>query len=237
MHPELNKYIADKRTHGLSDEAIKDNLVAGGWNETTVSAALRGDASEVPAPPPPPAGPVVSPIAAGGQPAPVAVVQNFTTTGLEYIIMFISLWVTATSIGFLAHEMVNNALANDTSNTYSFAGFDQMSVAALIVSLPIFTILFLRLKKRENNDASIKNDPSRKKAVQLTLIVTFLTGLLNVIGYIYGLLTPATSGTSDYIGIGASTQGGIINLAHTLITLLIAGGIFAYYWHDEHKKD
>lgn len=211
----------------MADDVIRTNLIAGGWNAELIDPALKGEMSDVPPPPPAPT------VAAQATP-PVAVVQNFSTRGLEYVIMFISLWVSASSIGFLAHQALSNAFGVN-SDSYSFLGFDQMSIAALVVALPIFTILFLRLKKAERNDPTVKNDPSRKRAVQLTLIITFLIGLGNVIGYVYSLITPPVTNTYDAALVG-SGQSGIINLGHTAITLIIAGGIFAYYWHDEHKK-
>ena len=213
---EINDYINKKRSEGLSDADISTKLIAAGWSQAQVSAALTGVEDDVPRPP--------EGVPHPGQ-QPVTVVQTFSTRGLEYIIMFISLYVTASSIGLLLHDMVS-ALFN--SADYNDYGYSSMATASLIVSLPIFTVLFLRLKKAELNDPTIKNDPSRKRAVQLTLVVTFITGLIKIISYIYSLMN---------LGGGEFETSPVQDLLDTIITLGIAGGIFAYYWIDEHRKE
>lgn len=39
--PELQKYIADSRTNGMSDEHIKATLLSQGWKEQDLSAVLK----------------------------------------------------------------------------------------------------------------------------------------------------------------------------------------------------
>jgi hypothetical protein len=235
MNASLQQYIEAARTKGHQDDRIKHDLVAAGWDPKMVSTGLAGDDDDL-VPPPPPPGAGHGPSHGEDQTSrPQAVVQTLTTRGLEYIIMFIALGVTALALGSLLHSNVNNLLGNGdgsfTSNTVSFAA------AALVVALPVLAVLFLRLKKAELADPALHHDPSRKRAVQLTLIVTFLVGLGNIIFFVYSLM----SGQNDsyqYNALGSRAAGSLVgDFIHLVITLAIAGGIFAYYWLDEHRKD
>jgi hypothetical protein len=234
MDPQIKTYVDEARKKGLKDPTIEANLVVAGWDPKLASAALNVDES-FPAPKPttpfvsqhaPSAGPL-----AGSQGAPIAVVSNFTTRGLEYIIMFIALGVAATSLGFILHDTIDMLMGNSDS---FYGGIVSYATSALVVSLPIFLVLFLRLKKAELGDAALLHDPSRQRAVQLTLIITFIIGIWRIISYVYSLLN-AGSNTNDYSALSGTTSA-VGNFLHMLITLGIAGGIFAYYWFDSHKK-
>ena len=222
MDLSLRHYIKAARAKRHSDEQIKRDLLSAGWNAKTVTAGLAGE--DLPVPPPP----------VEVARAPRSVVQTFSTRGLEYIIMFISLGVAALSLGSLLHSNINTVFGStDTSTIASSVSF---SAAALIVSLPIFIVLFLRLKKLELSDPGLLQDPSRKRAVQITLVITFLIGLGNIIYFVYSLMTGGTE-TSSYNMMGSQASPGIIgNFIHLVISLAIAGGIFVYYWRDEHHE-
>lgn len=132
--------------------------------------------------------------------------------------MFLALTIAALALGSILQIAVTQAFSADSdwSGFYTYAG------SALIVSAPIFIILFWRLKTAELRDPKIRLDSSRKKGVQSMLVISFLVGVGNIIGYVFGILN-GDSQISE-------------NTAHLLVTLLIAGGIFTYYWIDEHRK-
>jgi hypothetical protein len=219
MNQDLIDYIKQARAHHVGDDEIKNSALVAGWDEKIVEAALKSNLNLL-APPPPP-NQQQGRHAAQNDPRPLAVVQNMTTRGVEYAIMFIALGSSAIALGFLLHNMVNRALLNTRSFEDSFV---SISSAALLVSLPIFALLFLRLKRAELKDATLYHDPSRRKAIQLTLIITFLIGLYVVISYVYSLLN------------SANDTNVVANLLHAAITLFICGGIFAYYWQDIHVE-
>lgn len=226
----LQDYITKAREKGHSDDRIKHDLVAAGWEAAMVKAGLAGDDDLIP-PPPPPSG------RSSASAQPVSVVQNLTTRGLEYIIMFIALGVTALSLASLLHSNVNNVMGNGDSGMLGNNSAVPLATAALVVALPVFAVLFLRLKKAEAADPDLHHDPSRKRAIQLTLIITFLIGLGNIIYFVYSLMTGDTGSTAEYNAVGSQSYTGWLgNLIHLVITLAIAGGIFAYYWFDEHHK-
>jgi hypothetical protein len=236
MNHQLLQYIEFARKHKMEDGDIRANLVSAGWDGEQVDAALEADGKALLMPPPPPAPAGSSALVGGviatpsGTPAtPIAVVQQRTTKGLEYTIMFVALGASAISLGALLHNTVDSSFGGQGStDLVSFAA------SALIVALPIFIVLFLRLKKAELVTPAIRSDASRRHAVQFTLIVSFVWGLFRLITYIYSLLNSG-SGSSTFLGSDNSSP--IANLLHTLITLAIAGAIFAYYWLDEHRKD
>ncbi|HSX01190.1 MAG TPA: DUF5671 domain-containing protein, partial [Candidatus Saccharimonas sp.] len=128
----------------------------------------------------------------------------------------------------LLHSLVDTlfGFTNDLNGITAYAS------PALIVALPIFAILFLRLKKAEDAEPAIRSDPSRRHAIQLLLIVAFAWGIGRLIVYIYSLLNG--NGADSYLGSNITAPLG--NFLHTLITVTIAGGLFAYYWIDEHRE-
>ncbi len=223
-HQALTDYIAAARKKNHPDDQIKHDLIAAGWNAKAVVAALKGE-DDLPVPPPPPGN--------GGSEAPRAVVENFSTRGLEYIIMFIALAVSAIALGSILHSSIN-ALFGSGESILGSGGSVPFAASALVVAFPVLAYLFLRLKKAELTDESLRHDASRKRAIQLTLVVTFLVGLGNVIYFVYSLM--AGNDNNSYNSFGSSASNAVLgNFVHLVITLIIAGGIFVYYWHDEHK--
>jgi len=226
MNQEIADYVKKARDGGASDEEIRKNLVLFKWPTESVDAVLKANL-DLPVPPSP--SHVTS--ASAGSPAPIPVVRNMTTRGLEYFIMFIALWITATSFAWLVHNLVNQAFSSG-SQSYP-DNLTSLATPALLVAVPIYSWLFLRLKKAEQNEPSLRTDPSRRHAIQLTLVVTFIIGIADVIAYLYSLL----SGIGASSLVGSTSSNGFADFLHMLVTLAVAGGIFVYYWRDIHQKD
>lgn len=174
---------------------------------------------------------------AGDAEHPLAVTQVYSSYGLEYIIMLISLAVTAVGLGSMLDAVID--LAGSKSASLVGALLNPYAEAALIVSLPIFILLFLRLEAREESDSTLLADASRRRGIQVTLIISFLVFISQLIGYIGGLLS---SGSDSYQGavnlLSTAPTGGsaVVQLLHALVGLVISGGIFGYYWVKLHKK-
>ena len=222
-HQALSEYIAAAREKGHSDDQIKHDLIAAGWDKKMVSAALMPDA-DLPVPPPP---------TETDPSSPRPVVQNLSTRGLEFIIMFIALGVAAVALGSILHSSVNTLFGSNESILGS-GGSVPFAASALVVAFPILAYLFLRLQKAELANPSLRLDASRKRAIQITLVVTFLVGLGNVIYFVYSLMSG--NNNDSYNTFGSSAANSLLgNFVHLVITLAIAGGIFVYYWRDEHQ--
>jgi hypothetical protein len=222
-YPALSDYVAAARKKDHSDVQIRQDLVSAGWDKKLVLAALATDA-DLPVPLPPPENDART---------PRPVVQNFSTRGLEFIIMFIAMGVSAVALGSLLHSSVNT-LFGSNEPILSSGGSVPFAASALVVAFPVLAYLFLRLKRAELANPLLRNDASRKRAVQITLVVTFLVGLGNVIYFVYSLMSGGDS--SSYNTFGSSSANSLLgNFVHLVITLAIAGGIFVYYWRDEHQ--
>lgn len=148
---------------------------------------------------------------------PTPVVQVLSPRGVEYVMLTIALFTAA--IGLTAILL---CLVNGQTGLMSLS----LPVSLLIVGLPIFAGLFLRLKKAELNNPSLKLDQSKRRSTQTTQIISFVVSLFTVVGLLVSIFA-AISGSAGDVGKG---------IASALITLIIFGGILAYYWWDEHRS-
>lgn len=237
---ELHNFVQHARQKGLHNQEVKELLLEAGWSHSDVVTALYGEGLHVPKPLHTSAVPAVSatmqpmaPLSQSNQ--PLSVVQTVSTRGFEYAIMFFSLLASAFSLGLILQTFIASHFATSVSS----AGYDYyddssqgvytFGVTVLLVTLPIFIMLFLRLKKAELVSPDLKKDASRRRMSHLTQFVTFLFGIGYVVYFVYALIN------------GVADDGSTGNLAETfwqtLTTVVIAGSIFAYLWRDEHATN
>jgi hypothetical protein len=166
-------------------------------------------------PPPPPIEERPALTSIGGQSVPV--VKVLSIRGVEYAMMTIALWVTASSLGWILLNVINGS-----------AGFDFVVVptSALIICLPIFAALFLRLKKAEIANPELRLESSKRRLSQWTQILAFLAIIINCITFVYEILQKF--GSDSKISLPKS-------FASLVVILVIAGGLLFYYWRDEHN--
>ena len=148
---------------------------------------------------------------------PVPVVKVLSTRGVEFAMMTIAMWVVAGTIGWIILSLVNG------SNSYNDL---VVPMSALITGLPIFAFLFLRSRKAELADPSLKMEPSKRRWTQLSQMLAFVICFSNIGFFVYAILQHFGSGSAPSIGKE------LINL---VVVLAIAGGILTFYWADEHK--
>lgn len=208
---ELVSYIKQARASKMPDETISINLLTSGWNKVDVEASMQqGDFLPVPKPPSP-----TYPKTEGTQ-------GSSMWDAFEHILMFLSLYILATSIALTLYFYVDKWIpgASQTSYGYDLAtssyGLPLLRgyLASLIVSYPFFAFLFLRVTKRTQKNPEMRHLKVRKQLIYFTLIVTFIIVMLNVISIIYGFLN------------GNVTVNFIL---HFIITIGISGIIFGYY--------
>jgi len=138
----------------------------------------------------------------------------------EYIILFIALYASTISLGGITKNAIDQFVPDNTSTTYiySLSEFNEVTlrsyVAAIIVFYPIFSLLFLHLKKLELATPQLKNVKARKMCIYITLIITFLITAGSITSTLYGFLAGTTTSNS---------------LLHFIATLFISGGVFVYY--------
>src|SRR3989344_4998615 len=133
-NPDLEKYINSAREQKIPDSEIREQLVKAGWSESDVTSALSPKStSNINLPPPP-------------------VPQFGMWVTFQYILLFISLYVTATALSSILHYGVDDFIQDPIDKT-SY-GYDRYSIfdyfgllfgdailihlATLIVSFQIF---------------------------------------------------------------------------------------------------
>ena len=150
-------------------------------------------------------------------PDPMPVVKMYSTRGVEYGMMTIALWFAASSLAWVVINIVNG------SSNFNFL---VVPVSVLITSVPVFGILFLRLRKAELADSGLRLEPSKRRWSQLTQFLAFIVCLVNLVYLVYSLLQHfANDGTNNVAKAAGSVA----------VVLVIAGGILVYYWLDEHR--
>lgn len=204
VNSELEKYITEAKEKGASNEIIKSELLKHDWSEVEVTEALnpKGKSVNLPSPPVPRFGMWVS---------------------FQYIILFICLYVSATSLGGILHNGVDKYIQDNLDKTingfsrYSNDFFLQGYLAGIIVTFPIFIVLFLILKRQIVIKPAIRNLRTRKLLIYATLVITFIFMVAHLITTIYG-----------FLGGNATLRAP----AHLGVTLLVAGSIFIYLLNE-----
>lgn len=205
-NPDLISYISSLRSKNINNQIIKEKLVGSGWPENEILAALspQNTVNDVPPPPVPHFGMWVA---------------------FEYIILFITLYIWATSFGGILHYAVDKNIKDPIDNLsfYSSLSTGIMTgyLSGLIVAFPIFAVLFLILKRQVREKPAVKNLRVRKVLIYLTLLGTFLLMIGHIIITFWGFLSAATT---------------LRSFMHLLVTLVVAGSIFIYFlievWGD-----
>lgn len=150
--------------------------------------------------------------------APQAVVRVLSPRGVEYVFMTVALFTGATALVSLLISLVNGA---------TDFGVLEFPVAMLVVALPIFAWLFLRLKKSEVNTPGLRLEPSKRRSTQFIQIASFVVCFFTLIGLITALFAKMSGSL-----VGTSI---IKIILDGLIILVVVGGILTYYWRDEHR--
>lgn len=148
---------------------------------------------------------------------PQPVVQVLSPRGVEYV--FLTFALLGVAIGLISALI---SLVNGETG-FSVLAFPA---AVLVVSVPIFGALFLRLKKAELSDPSLALDASKRRSTQTIQIFSFLTCFFTLIGLL----------SMVFASMGGAYEGSLVKVfLNVLVIQVVAGGILVYYWRDEHK--
>ncbi len=213
INAQLICYIRLARDQNISALEIEKNLIEVGWNTEAIQKALKlSDQPDIPLPP--------TDFKIQPQQSIHSPNQNSMWDAFEHILLFITLYVLATSAALILYYFVDKWVPGITEDAYNtYARQSQLSrlrssIAAAIVSFPLFAFFFLRVTKRTMENPHIRNLKSRKFLIYLTLVLTFLIVIGNVIHIIYNFLS------------GNITANFILSF---LVTIFISGIIFLYY--------
>lgn len=200
---KLREYIDQQRTNNLSDEDIAEKLKAVGWDDSVIKMAMLD-----PAVPLPPASKVSS-----------TTFNHTLWDAFQNILMFITMCIYASALNLLHAAIINYVFPPEAYSYYSVfellgPGILTLANAAILISLPIFLFLFLKLTRQTVKDPTLKALKTRKVLIYLTLVVTFLTMFGHVVTILYRLLEGSL----------------VINTALNLISpIVISSIIFAYF--------
>ncbi|HSW80054.1 MAG TPA: hypothetical protein VLG47_04735 [Candidatus Saccharimonadales bacterium] len=149
---------------------------------------------------------------------PAPVVKVLSPVGVEYVFLTLSL-----ISGAIALAAVLIALVNGKTD-FSVLAFP---VSVLLVTVPVFSVIFLHLKRLETANPALRLDPSKRRSTQFTQIAAFFACMFALIGFVFDIFTK----------LGGQTGPSIVKAGlDALCILVVAGGILAYYWRDEHKR-
>jgi hypothetical protein len=157
-------------------------------------------------------------LAAATPTAPVPVVRVLSPIGVEYVFLTISLFAAALGLTWALLALVNGQFS-----------FEVLSfpAALLLVSVPVFALVFLHLKKMELRQPSLKLDPSKRRSTQFTQIVSFMTSMFTLVGVVFSI----------FAKLGGQSSVSVVKiLLDGLVLLVVFGGMLAYYWRDEHRN-
>jgi len=149
--------------------------------------------------------------------APVPVVQVLSVSGLEYAMQTLMLAGWSISLVSLATSLINGS-REFTTLTYP--------LSVLLVTLPLFAWLFIRLRRQEAANPAQKLEASRRRFAQLTQLVSFVVSVVTLISLVYYLMQ-----------IISNEQTGSVwkHVASYLVILVVAKAIFLYYWFENHS--
>ncbi len=177
---------------------------------------------QTPPPPPPPTrvappqDPIPNPPAPQSM-VPQPVVKVLSPRGVEYVFMTIALVTGAIGLASALLAVVNG--------NYSFSVL-YFPLALLLVSVPVFSWLFLRLKQAELLDPAARLDASKRRSTQFIQISSFVVCFFTLIGFL----------ATIFAKLSGSYSGSIMKvILDVLVILVVAGGVLFYYWRDEHR--
>lgn len=148
---------------------------------------------------------------------PVPVVPVLSPVGVEYVFMAVA--QVAAAVGLVS------ALMAVVNGKFEFSVL-AFPAALLLVAVPVFAALFLRLKQLEVAKPDLRLDPSRRRTTQVLQIGSFLVVFGTLISWVAALFH--TVAGSNSMSLGKMTL-------NALCVLVVAGGILVYYWFDEHR--
>lgn len=205
FNEEIKQFIIDSRAKNVSDTDIKDTLGKAGW--------ALGDVMKT-----------FDVLGTNGISVPSPHVTGHFGMWLSflYILMFISLYILATSVGVILHTGVEEVIpdAIDKIDQYDYLyyyysysdWYVNYAKASIIVSFPVFSFLVYLLGKKSVSQPLVRKLRARKLLIYISLVVTFIIMISSIIFTLFG-----------YFNDGIVTSR---IFAHIFITVLLSGGIF-----------
>ena len=148
--------------------------------------------------------------------------ESFWDT-FEHVLLFISLYVYAISLTLMLHKFIDEIFPQNYSSGVLFLpcmldkNLIRGYMASLIVSYPLFSYFFLRVKARLIKYPELIHLRSRKQLIYMTMVITFVVVLVNIISIVVSFLNGNTNWNF---------------LFHFMATVTVAGMIFGYLLNE-----
>ncbi|TSC58993.1 MAG: hypothetical protein Greene041619_174 [Candidatus Peregrinibacteria bacterium Greene0416_19] len=201
MNQEITQFIAHARSKGMDHATIRMLLLSAGWKEKDIARAMTEETLDMPVPVPPDAG--------GAREA------------FFHLLMFATLYTTVVSVIILFFTFINRLFpdpavdpAYSYNNQSNYSGI-RWSLAAILVTYPLFLLLSRFLLKEMRVHPERAWSGIRRWLTYLTLFLTALAMIGDVITLIFYLLDGELS---------------VRFLLKVLVVLAIAGLTFSYYF-------
>ncbi|KAA0206466.1 hypothetical protein EDM68_02115 [Candidatus Uhrbacteria bacterium] len=205
MTNELQAFVKEGLSKGLSREKMKTVLLGAGWQDDEVRQALDQYAD------------IDFPI-----PVPKRKPYLSAREAFMYLVMFLTLYVTAFSVGTILFQIINLWLPDAAQLAFGYASdystsLIRSSTAAIIITFPLFLFMARLLQRAIKRDPSKRSSLIRKWLTYITLYIA--TGI--IVGDLITLVT--------YVLNGDLTLRFVLKV---LVVLVIAGSVFGYYLWD-----
>jgi hypothetical protein len=206
MNPELQLFVRDSLSKGKTRKDVATVLRKAGWQDDEVKNALAAYAD------------VDFPI-----PVPKRKPYLSAREAFLYLVLFLTLYISAVSFGSLVFDFINLWLPDALQGPY-FNNSDSIRIgtASLVIAFPIYLWISWLLAKAIKRDPDKRGSKVRKWLTYITLFITAGVIIGDLISLVYNLL------------------GGELTLRFILKTItvgVIAGTVFGYYLWDLRQEE
>ncbi len=210
MNAELVEFTRSALAAGKARREVADILHHAGWAEPDIKAAIDAFA-DVPFPIPVP------------RPKPYLSAREV----FVYLILFVTLYASAYSLGALVFELINRGFPDplelQSSNFIRFSN-DRIrwDISMIVVAFPLFFFTFRAVIRGLAQDPTKRASRARKWLTYLTLFIAGISLIGDAAVLVYNVLG------------GELTSRFLLKVA---TIAAIAGGIFAYFLEDMRKEE
>lgn len=204
MPNELNQFVRDALANGTTTPDIEAALKKASWPDDEVQNALDAYAG-----------------VANGVPIPRRKPYLSAREAFLYLLLFLTLYISAISFGTLIFQYVNRWLPDLTVDAYlslqSITDSIRWATAALVIAFPLYLWISHILAKAINRDPAKRGSRVKKWLTYITLFIAAAVIIVDLITLIFNLL------------------GGELTLRFVIKVVTvgaIAGAIFGYYLWD-----
>lgn len=205
MKDRLEQFVGESLTAGQTRVQISDALNKAGWNKEAIDHALSSY-SQV----------------EFTVPVPSPQAEFHAKEAFQYLVSFITLYISAFSFGALLYSFIDIAFYDSTDYGSPGAGI-PMSISALLVAYPVYLYFTWNLFKEEKKNFSRSMSSVGRWLTYLTLAITASVIIGDLIALIFTFLTGGLA---------------LRFLLKVIVILLITGSIFLFYrWRLKQGED